>query len=466
MTQYKIPIKDVNGGISESKYKGIEGSFYRSVGTDIWTTLGVIKAGQKPTKDSGATCVDFPKYAILGKDGHTYWFGNAGRAYKRTSAGTWSQVYNDTNSAEIVGAGEHNGFYYWATAANSYKCPVASSDWATDATATAFTNGTAPHPHKAHLTKLYIGDGKDVVEVSDVTSSVLDLHPDFTVQILESYGIDLLVGARVANTNRSGIFRWNCVDDSWNFEDFVNEDGINCIIVDNFSNDVIISAGSMGNLYNYNGYALNFKRKIPGEYNATTGNIVHYQSMANFGDKVLIGVSDVSTTNAALEGIYAYKNYDYPILNLDYVISPDKTASIEVGAILVDGQDIFFSWKDSSTYGVDKVDWSNKYQSAYVETMIMQPFRTQEKFFREFKVACDALTANTAIDVSYMKDEDTSYTTVNGSPIDTDDTVLQTLYDEIEASKIQVKLAFDVKGSISPEIEAVDIGYDLLKKPK
>jgi len=459
MTSKLIPIKNVNGGLSETIYRGIEGSFYRSVGTDIWSKNGVIQASQKPTKDSGTTITALCKYAIVASDGNTYWAGNDGndgKIWKRTSAGSWSLVYTST-SDKIYGFVEHNGYFYWATASSLYKVATNSADWATDKVKVGdFPNGTTPHPMKVHLTELYIGDGKDVVVASDPTSSVLDLHPDFTIQALESAGIDLLIGAKVSNTNRAGIFRWNCNDPSWNFEDYINEDGINAMIVDNFTNDVIVSAGSQGNIYSYDGYSLRFRRKIPGDYSPSAKSIVN--SMANFGDKILIGVSN-STGNPCLQGVYVYRNESYPRINLDYVISQNKTSDIEIGAILVQGQDIFFAWKDGTTYGVDKVDWNTKYSGAYFETMLLEPDVYQEKLFQEFRISTEDIPTSCSIAVSYKKDGDTSYTAVNGSPITSG--TFNTLNDAIESRGIQLKFVLTTSGNNSPAVKEFYVGYDI-----
>ncbi len=462
MTEYTLPIQ-VSAGLAESKYRGIKGSLYRSVGTDIHSIPGLLQVNQKLTKDSGTTVTDFIKYAIAGSDGNTYWFGDTGKIYKRTSGGTWSLLTTDTHG-EIFGAAEFNGYIYWATASNLARCVISSVDWETDKNETygTFTNGTTPHPMKVHLLKLYIGDGKDVVVSTAAGTSVLDLQPDFTIQALESAGIDLLIGARVDNRNQCGIFRWNCNDDSWNFEDYINEDGINSIILENQSNEIVISAGSKGNIYQYNGYSLNFKRQIPGTYTSTAKNTVY--SMANFGNLVLIGVSN-STGDPALEGVYSYEAKTYPILNLDYVISQDKTASISVGAILVVGQDIFVAWKDSTTYGVDKLDWSNKYGSAYIETMVLNPLNGTQKLFKEFGIMSQALPASCEIAVSYKKDSDSAYTAVYGSPITLADTVRQILKDTLEGNKIQIKLAFTVSANTSPAIEGMYLGFNKFEKP-
>lgn len=474
MPQFQIPFKTFKG-ISESEYQGIEGSFYRSVGTDIHSKPGIIQANQKATQDdSGVTWAGLPKYAFVGSDGNQYWFDDGGKIMKRASNGTWSQV--GAEGAEIFGAAEHNGNFYWAIAASLkyIATNTASTTWQTDGTSANFPNGTTPHPMWVHLTDLYIGDGKDVVKGSDATTSVLDLHPDHDIQSITSFGVDLVIGAKVSNVNKCGIFRWksNLAASSWENEDYINEDSLTAMLKENQTNEIIISAGTRGNLYRYNGAVLQKVRNVQGTYTPSAKMQVHPHSMANFGDLMLIGVSN-STGNPCLEGVYSYKptiisGVPYAILNLDFIVSngsQPNTSGVEIGAILVDGQDIYFGWKDGATYGVDKVDWSNKYGSAYLETMYMfGKSRTRVKQFKEWQYAMNALPASTSLTLKYQKDEETSYTALNDSPINATDTTLKTLYQMIEGDKIQNKIDFGVNANDSPQLEYFNINYDLSDK--
>ena len=104
MSESYYKMNSWEGGLADSDIIGIEGSSAESVGLDIHSTPRVLKVNQKLTKnsgDSGATQVnDFCKYAINASDGNTYWFGDTGYIYKRTSAGVWSTVY--TPSQEFI----------------------------------------------------------------------------------------------------------------------------------------------------------------------------------------------------------------------------------------------------------------------------------------------------------------------------------------------------------------------------
>jgi len=451
-------IKNWNKGIAESDYLGI-GDLRYSVGTDV-SIEGKIQVNQKLTKKSSTTVTDFCKYGFAASDGKTYWFGDTGKIY-RESSDTFTKVGDMTE--EIFGACEYNGYLYWATATTEYKVIISSTDFDADKTTVGtFTNGDTPHPHIVHLTNLYIGDGKDIVKSTDVTSSVLDLDPDMIIQTINSYGIDLMIGSRVSNTNQCQMVRWNCNDPSWNFGDAILEDSINSVVIENQTNEILVSAGSKGNLYSYTGSALKFVRQIPGIYTPTAKSAIY--SMANFGNSILIGVSNL-TGNPCLQGVYRYWSIpDYKCLNLDYVISPDKTASISVGAIVVQGQDVWVAWKDGDTYGIDKLDYSNKYSGAYFETITYRPNRSIVKLLKEVRVATEKLPASCSVDVEQKADEASSWSDVG--EINTENTTLKTLSQKAEHEKIKFKVTLNTSSNTTPAIEELDIGLDLLNKIK
>lgn len=457
-------INKFDRGIAESIYKGI-GDLYRSVGTNV-DIDGKIEANQKLSKTSSTTVTSLCKYALSSSTGKTFWFADSGEIYMENSD-TFTKVGDMTEA--IYGCIEFGGYIYWATASKEYRVANTSTDFDTDKSELGtFANGTTPHPHMIRGTDLYIGDGNDVVKSTDVTSSVLDLPTDMTIQILGTYGIDLMIGARINNTNTCGIFRWNCLDTSWNYEDYINEDGLNAMIINNQNNEILISAGTRGNLYTYDGYNLVKVRQIPGDYSSSAKITVHPRSMANFGDNILIGVSN-STGNPCLQGIYRSWNIpSYKCLNLDYVISQDETNSLDIGAIIVRGQDIYVAWKDdsgdSAVYGVDKVDWSNKHSGAFLETIMYRPGRNTIKNFKELRVGLESLPANCSVAVQYKADGDSSWTTIKDSPVSTAGKTLKRLQQFIEFKKIQFKLTLTTDSNNTPAIENLTCEFEATNK--
>lgn len=458
------------GGQADSKFSGILGSFAECVGVDGHSSPGVLKVQQKLTKDSGSTVDAFVKISIAASNGYTFYFSStSGKIWARSSGGTWTLAYTTVAAAGghgCLGAKEQNGYIYWATESRLHRIAIANADdtWASvDLDWATFTKtDTEFHPMEIQDLTLFIGDGNQVAEVSDAgvfTANVLDINTPLRIKTLYAYDTDLLIGTFIANTvNRSEIFRWDTVSPSWNTSDVINEAGINAFIPDD--NYLYVSAGQAGNLYYYDGSRLVPFKRIPGEYSSTKYNTVHPGSVANFMGRPIFGLSNGSG-NPAKEGVYSLGSYsrDYPkVLSLDWVISEAVTSGIEIGAVLVAGFDIFVAWKNGSSYGVDKIDYTAKYASAYVETMmLLQSKRDMAKVMAQVSAFYNSLPASTGVTFSYS---------VNGAAYVAMTPVTNSLANEViselsvsDIGSLQIKMAFTVSSNDSPAIEAIGVDF-------
>src|SRR4030042_3090908 len=87
-----------SGGISYDLKEGQPNSFYFGRSLDYRSEPSVVKILPKTAKESGTTVVDLIKlFEPVGTDMYVY--GNAGKFYKRTSAGAWSYIESMSNSA-------------------------------------------------------------------------------------------------------------------------------------------------------------------------------------------------------------------------------------------------------------------------------------------------------------------------------------------------------------------------------
>ena len=127
-----------------------------------------------------------------------------------------------------------------------------------------------------------------------------------------------------------------------------------------------------------------------------------------------------------------------------------------MGAILVLDFDLLVAWKDSSNYGVDKIDYTAKYASAYFETtMLFQDKRDELKTLSEVVAFYNSLPASTGITFSYS---------VNGaayvSMTSVTDTIINGIYAELTVENIgslQIKVAFTVSSNDAPTMEALGV---------
>jgi len=457
-------------GKSDTKWSGIAGSFAESIGIDGHSSPGTVTVHQKMTKNSGSTVTELCKVRVAASNGYSFWFSSSsGKIWARSSGGTWTLALTTTAAAggvNCLGAMEYNGFIYWATESRLHRIAIANADdawsgqtlnWATF----AVTNASY-HPMAIQDLTLFIGDGNRVVSVDSAGSfnnNALDILTPYVITTMIDYEIDLLIGTTVSTAttvNKTSIIRWDCVSTSWNTSDTIEEVGINAFIRDD--NYIYVNAGRAGSIYYYNGEKLESFKIIPGTYSSTSYGTIYPQAVTNYKGMPIFGFSN-GNGNPAPQGIYSFGSYskDYPkVLDLSWVISQNVTSSVEIGAILVADFDILVAWKEGSNYGVDKIDYTAKYTSAYFETrMIAQDQRDIVKTLREVSAFYNSLPASTGITFSYS---------INGAAYvamtSVTDSVLARVYAKLSVPKIgslQIKVAFTVSSNNAPVLEALGV---------
>jgi len=464
---------DTIRGLSDSKWSGIVGSVYASIGLDIHSTPGLLKVHQKLSKDSGSTVTEFCRLKVSASNGYSFWFSyTSGKIWARSSAGTWTLAYTTVpgaGNAGCLGAAEYNGYIYWATQSRLHRVTIAGADdsWAAGAVslnwATFSITDSEFHPMAQQDNRLFIGDGYYVAEVNEAgtfNDNVLDIKTPHRIKCIIDYELDILLGTIVATTvSRAEVIRWDTISSSWNTSDPINETGINAFIRDD--NYVYVQAGRAGNIYFYNGEKLEPFKRIPGDYSNVKYGEVYPDSVGNFKGVPVFGFSNSSesgnsTGNPAPQGIYSFGSYsrDYPkVMDLSWVISQNLTANIEIGAVLVQDFDLFVAWKDGNNYGVDKIDYTAKYASAYFETrMLFQDKRDALKTLSEVYCLYNSLPASCAITFSYS---------INGvayiEMTSTTDSILNKIYVEAVSvpniGSLQIKVAFTVSSNNAPTLE-------------
>lgn len=461
-------------GLSDSKWSGILGSFAECVGIDGHSTPGILKVQQKLTKDSGATVTEFCRISVAASNGYTFWFSyTSGKIWARATAGTWTLAHTTTpaaGSAGCLGAMEYNGSIYWATQSRLHKIAIANADdsWAseTEDFGTFDVTNAEFHPMVIQDITLFIGDGNQIAAVNQsgtFDSNVLDLHAELTIKCMAKYELDILIGTIVSvEVTQTELIRWDTVSTSWNNTDPIEEVGINSFIRDD--NYLYIQAGRAGRFYFYDGSELIPLNRIPGDWTNVKYGEVYPNSQANFRGVPIFGLSNSpeagnSTGNPAKQGIYSYgsysRNYE-KVMDLSWVISQDDTTAVEIGAILVIGEfEIMVAWKEGSNYGVDKLDWTAKYASAYFETMMLfQDRRNVLDTLQGVAGYYATLPASTSLTFSYS---------INGAAYvaftSVTDVIINKVYADLSVGNVgslQIKVAFGVSSNTAPELEALE----------
>ncbi len=462
------------GGVADSKYSGIKFALARMVGWNIHGTPGLLQVNQKMTKDSGSTITELCKCSVDASNGIRYWFSSASGKIWQDKAGTYTLVYTVSpaaGEAKITGAAEYQGYIYFATESRLHRIATASADGAAAWTASAvpnwatFTNTDASyHPMKEVNLVLYIGDKNFVAQVDSGTFSAnaLDVESQYRISALGKMGTDLLVGTIIAtNVSRCEIFRWNTFSTSFTNDDTVPEPGIYAFLeADNY---IIVSAGLAGNLYSYNGQQLVFYKKIPGTYTPTAQMKINPMAVGLFnGFLPIFGVSN-STGNPCDQGIWSMGKHsnNYPIvLNLEFPTSNVDGSSyniltgIEIGAILVSGQNVYMSWSYNSTYGVDKLDYSNKIAKPIMESRIIANDPGGNTTFNRILATYESLPASTSIVFKVSKNGAAfgSALTVRDN---TQENLVETNNERMEVRTLQIRVEAVSSVNTAPAIQEV-----------
>jgi len=474
MAQYNYKQSNFSGGLADSELSGIKGSVADAVGISIHELPGVVRASQALIKESGTTpavVVDFCKWAFNCSNGNSYWFGDTGHIYKRTSGGTWSDVYTDAGGA-ILGATEFNGYIYWATATKLHEM-IKTGNWTTDIDSVSTwpkTLDTASyHPMTVQGLYLFIGNDRKIASVDDVGTFTANGTPDvtfeglpftYTIKTIANFGIDILLGTQITVSFASArIFRWDTTSPYWNTDDDIPEDGINAIWP--YENYALVQAGTNGSIYYFDGSTLQRIKRIKGDY-ANKTMTVHPGSVCNFRGVPLFGVSNLSS-NPCNQGIYSFGRYskDYPMaLMNEYVSSTGHLTAMEYGALLSIGSTLLSAFKDSTTtavYGVDAISWSTKYASAYLTTLAIGGNRDKQKTFSNYVLAYRSKPTNTDLTLSYDPNFSGSFTSITLK--DQSDYYKMRSQQNVEAGSIQLKVAFTISGNYSPELELVYVDF-------
>jgi hypothetical protein len=264
----------------------------------------------------------------------------------------------------------------------------------------------------------------------------------------------LLVGTRYENRNLGRVLRWDTVSESWIADDTVEEDGINAFIRDD--NYVYVQAGSFGKMFFYNGEKLEPFMRIQGEWSPSKRALIHRTSVATLLGIPIFGLSN-SAGDPALEGVYSLGSYskDYPkVSDLSFPISSGNFAGVTIGGVLPKGADLYVAWKDGTSAGVDKLDYSAKYASAYIETVLLDggDSRGVLKTMLEACAYYASLPANTGVTFGYKRTYETDYATI--TPVtDPKLCAVKARASVPDVANLQLRFGFTVNGNNAPEVE-------------
>lgn len=385
-----------------------------------------------------------------------------------TNANLTDASFNLFEFASTVSLNKGKSYHIHITAGSDYTGKVASLEYNNMqyVYAKLYNDGDSNyHPMQIVNGNLYIANENfvHVVEVEGsehiFTPAALDIPAEHSIRSLGVYETDLIIGTYVGNDiAKSQVFRWNTWSASWSYDDTVEESGVNCFI--NGDNFIMVGVGNSGNLYYYDGSKLQLLRDVPGDYSPSGTSIIYPNAQAYFKGSSLFGLSAV-TGNPSDQGIYSMRRNlnNKLVLSLDYVISTGHTSNITVGAMAVVGDYLYVAWKDTTSgtaYGVDIIDWDNRYSGGIVESRVMNPTGFIQNKYTEVIVEYISLPSGTSIDVYYKLNNASSWTQLT--------TAVDALRGQVKAvstllgGDFQVRVVLNAVNNDTPIVKQILVG--------
>lgn len=477
MAEKILSVNNFFGGISSAEKIGLPGAFGDgSEFLDYSQDPNQITIQPKGTKVSGSTVVDLVKWIVDASphDTNKYFYGDAGNIYRETSAGTWSNLRTVTNSVGQGMAVVNDYVYYTQNSQIGRYGPLSAApafqdDWQTGLNSTATSTYAPIQPFRAgfvvgHGNYLAYYDGS----VWDVDRIVLP--PGFQVRALTQVQ-ETIVGAMwrsdgaITDTEEGYIFLWD--GDATFVNNFYRTNGAPNALA-HTGNRLLSFQGSSGQIYtDIEPFSLihQIPNLGPREYvEVLPGATTTWQGQTYFGSA---GNTDSTTVK---HGIYSYgaKSNLYPeALNYTQKISTGTQTGtgIKVGALMGSGNQLYWSWKDSSTYGVDRVtSASTPAASATYISLVHDDERPgHDKMPKVILATHKALLSGESVQIGYKRDRAANFTTETAnSTVGTTSTRASIPGDRYKEFEFEVILA--TSGSTAPSVTGINYLFDDLRE--
>jgi len=418
-------------GISENDQQG----FDTIVGLDIHSKPGTITGSkacenldlETPIIDALCTC------KVKTPAGDSYFGATNGKIFKVTSAGVVSLVNTVAAAPAITGIGYFNGYLYYSYS-NKLGRFDGVSTWA-DTWATFTNTHTNPRHMVATRLSLYITDTYLIAAVDlsgAFSANVLDLDPTQVAVAVAVESNGILIGS-----TSGWMFWWDTYSSSWSIDDLISEGGVNAFIpTDNLN---MIQAGTVGNIYYWNGSKAVLWSRLRDSDTLVTTAVNPYAS-DNLNGLPLFGTT---------RGIYSLgtAHSKLPVAQvIEYVSSLGQ--GTQIGAVCVVGSQVFSSFKNSTSYGIDKLS-TNKYSGFFITPIA-------EGKLAKLRIGYDSIPTGTSLTATVSVDSASlaSHTIVKD---DSNDRVYYSENGFNSKSTVKAKVVLVASTTYSPVIRKIKI---------
>jgi len=478
MADQILPIDEFFGGIAIGNKQGSRASFKFTQSADIQSDPNEVSVLKAAAKVSGSTVDTLVKWIVdaTPHDTNRYFYGESGAIFRETSGGTWSKLQTTSDSGG-QGMDVFNDYLYYAadTQLGRYGplsgTPTFTDNWQTDLNNTSSSNIA---PVKAFKDGFAVGNGNDLgwYDGSTWDQNKVVLPPGFNIRTLEVIDEFLVVGAwrgdTVLDSEQGFLFTWD--GSSSTFNAFVPTDGAPNAITNN-GNTLQSVIGTKGAIFT-DSAPFNRTNRIP-KLGSNEYLEVLPGAMTVWRNQAYIGVSGNTDSSTVEQGVYSFGTISSdvypPALNFAYQVSTGTTTgtTLKIGAVKGIGDELYFSWDDNGTYGVDRVKLSNdNAATAVIETLIFDnndPLR--DKVAKVVKCLHSSLASSEGIKIEYDINRSGSWTEA------VDNTTSSTTETRIDLSQkrfkeIQFRLTLTATASTKPTLYAFGLQYDdLVEEP-
>lgn len=462
--------KDFYGGISHGKKVGSQGAFRYAESADIHSDPNEWSILPKATKVSGTTVDSLVKWIVDGTPYSTsrYFYAENGKIFQETSGGSWSSLRTVSNSGG-QGLEIHDDYLYYTqdTQIGRYGLlsgtPSFTDNWQTGLND---TSGTNIAPLKAFKEGLAVGHGNYLGWWDGAVwdADRLVLPPDFSIRSLTIIDGMLMIGAwrgtSVLDAESGFIFEWDGT--ATTFTDFYPVDGAPNALI-NTGNDLFSVVGSKGNIYR--GWDPASKvHQIP-NLAATEYVEILPGAIDIWKNQTIIGAGGNTDSTTMPQGIYTYGAADEmfpPVLNYAYLCSTGTQTGtgFKIGAVKGIGSELYFSWKDGTDYGVDKVsDTNDPAASARMESLIHDDQRTHsDKMVEVYKVTHLPLASGESVKIQVAFERAGTFTNlVTNTTVGSTETRVEV--DSADAKYREMEFAVEIVGSGSSKPTVTGMGF-------
>ena len=383
----------------------------------------------------------------------------------------WNIFTFSSNLSALVGEEYH--VHVTSTVADTTVVSSVTSDLEGGNIRVYTTSDATYHPFYELNGILFIGDKNYVHQVEnnpsqqiyDVFSNrALDVNAPLIIKTFGNFGTDLLIGTTINNNiNSTKCYRWDTYSVSYFSSDPIPEVGINAFLQSD--NYCFVQCGLQGNIYIYDGDKLQLYYKIPGTYSTTSYGSVNPNAVGNLAGLVLFGFSN-GAGDPTKQGVYVLgrNSRDYPIiLDLSFPISERSNGSddtsfvftgVEIGSVLVLGNDVLVSWRHASNKGIDKLDYTTKLNGAFMTSRYMMVSREKKLTISEISVPYYQIPSS--CDITIQTEVNYSGTYASKTSQDDTDRKIKIVPGDIEEfSVFSERVIFTSYQNTAPAIESV-----------